>query len=146
MDFKRLARAAVVAWVVDAIYGVAVWMNMMGPEYARHVGVFRPEADMNASLPLVFAGVFLAMFVLTYMYAKGYEGGGGVQEGFRFGLLLALFTFGFVSLPIYATFNIDGRLGVLASILSFIEMLIVGTVIGVMYKPAQPKAVRQAGV
>lgn len=87
------------------------------------------------------------MFVLVYIYAKGYEGGSGVQEGLRYGLLLALFTFGFVSLPIYGSFNIDGRLGVLASIASFIELMLVGIVIGVMYRPAaRPKAVHARGV
>lgn len=147
MDYKRLALAAVVAWVVDAIYGLVVWMGMLGGEMERHPGVFRSEAAMNANLPLIFAGALLAMFVLVYIYAKGYEGGSGVQEGLRYGLLLALFMLGFVSLPVYASFNIDGRLGLLASIVSFIEMMLVGTVIGLMYRPAaRPKTAHAAGV
>lgn len=145
MNSKRVALAAVVTWVVDAIYGLSVWMGMLGPEMARNAGVFRSEAAMNANMPLVFAGALLAMFVLVIIYAKGYEGGSGIGEGLRFGLLLALFMTGFVSIPIYGTFNIDARLGLLASVASFVEMLLVGTVIGVMYRPVAQRAPARAG-
>jgi hypothetical protein len=136
MNYKRLALAAVVAWVVDSIYGVVVWMMMLGGEFAKYPAVFRPQADMNARLPLMFAGSLLAMFALAYIYAKGYEGGNGIQEGLRFGVLLALFTFGFVSIGIYGSFNIGRRLAAMASCVSFVEMIIVGTVIGALYRPA----------
>ncbi|MBI2187722.1 MAG: hypothetical protein HYU37_11500 [Acidobacteria bacterium] len=145
MDFKRIALAAVVTWVADVIYGLVVWMGLLGPEMARHQGVFRSEAAISAGMPLAFAGALLAMFVLVYIYAKGYEGGSGAGEGLRFGFLLALFMTGFVSLPIYASFNIDARLGLLASIASFIEMLFVGAVIGFSYRPVTRPAAHHAG-
>ncbi len=136
MDFKRVALAAVVAWVVDTIYAMVVWMGMLGGEMARFPMVFRSEADMNAQLPLMIAGGLVGLFALTYVYAKGYEGGSGIAEGLRFGLTLAVFMTGFVSIAIYGTFNIDGRLGMMASVASFVELLVVGTVIGLTYKPA----------
>ena len=136
MDYKRIALAAVVAWVVDSAYGVIVWMKLLGGEFAKYPALFRPEADMNAHLPLAFAGSLLAMFVLATVYAKGYEGGKGVVEGIRFGLLMALFTLGFVSIGLYASFNLGRRIALMASAASFLEMIIVGAVIGLMYKPA----------
>ena len=136
MDYKRIALAAVVAWVVDSAYGVIVWMKLLGGEFAKYPALFRPEADMNAHLPLAFAGSLLAMFVLATIYAKGYEGGKGVVEGMRFGILMALFTLGFVSIGLYASFNLGRRIAVMASAASFLEMIVVGAVIGLMYKPA----------
>ena len=136
MDYKRIALAAVVAWVVDSAYGVIVWMKLLGGEFAKYPALFRPEADMNAHMPLAFAGSLLAMFALAAIYAKGYEGGKGVVEGIRFGLLMALFTLGFVSIGLYASFNLGRRIAVMASAASFLEMIIVGAVIGLMYKPA----------
>ena len=136
MDYKRIALAAVVAWVVDSAYGVIVWMKLLGGEFAKYPALFRPEADMNAHMPLAFAGSLLAMFVLATIYAKGYEGGKGVVEGMRFGILMALFTLGFVSIGLYASFNLGRRIAVMASAASFLEMIIVGAVIGLMYKPA----------
>ena len=135
MDYKRLSLAAVVTWIVDSIYGMVVWMGMLGNEMAQNPAVFRPEDAMNAHLPLMFAGGLLAMFALVYIYSKGYEGG-GLQEGVRFGVVLGIFLVAFVSVPIYASFNVGGRLAVLASVASFLEMVIVGGVIGLMYKPA----------
>jgi hypothetical protein len=139
MDYKRIAVAAIVAWVVDNIYGMVVWMRLMGPQMASSPAVFRPESQMMGLMPFMFAGGLLAMFVLAYIYAKGYEGGSGVAEGLRFGILMALFTFGFVTVGIYGTFNIGRRLATLAAICSFVEMMIVGLVIGVTYRPAVQK-------
>jgi len=146
MDYKRIALAAVVAWVVDTAYGMIAWMWLMGSEFAKYPAVFRPQATMNANLPLMFAGGLLGMFALAYIYAKGYEGGSGVQEGFRFGVLLALFTFGMVSIGIYGSFNIGKRLAMMASTVSFIEMILVGVVIGALYRPAAKPLTSRAAI
>ncbi|OFW13881.1 MAG: hypothetical protein A3F70_10665 [Acidobacteria bacterium RIFCSPLOWO2_12_FULL_67_14] len=81
MDFKRVALAAVVAWVVDTIYAMVVWMGILGGEMARFPLVFRSEADMNTYLPLMFVGGLVGMFSLVYVYAKGYEGGAEWRRG-----------------------------------------------------------------
>ena len=61
-------------------------------------------------------------------------------------VVLGIFLVAFVSVPLYASLNIDDRLGVLASVASFVEMIIVGGVIGLMYRPAvRPIAARTAG-
>lgn len=133
---KRIVLAGVVAWGVDVVYGIVVWMGLLGPHIARHEGVFRTDAAMSANVPLMIAGSLVAIIVLAMMYAKGYEGRGGAVEGLRFGLLLALFITGFVSLPIYVSFNIDTQLATMTSAASFTEMLLVGTALGVAYKPA----------
>lgn len=50
-------------------------------------------------------------------------------------MVVGLFLFGFVSLGLYGSLNIGRRIGVLASAASFVEMIVVGIVIGVMYRP-----------
>jgi hypothetical protein len=140
MDYKRIALAAVVAWVVDNLYGMVVWMRLMGPELANYPAVFRPQADMMANMPMMFAGGLLAMFALAYIYAKGYEGGSGVAEGFRFGAVMAMFNLGFFSIGIYGTFNIGGRLAAVGAVVGIIEMILVGLVIGALYRPAVQRA------
>lgn len=141
MDWKRVSLAAVVAWLVATIYGMAVHQMVLGEEFAKYPAVFRAQGDMAATLPFMLAGRLLAMLALAYMYAKGYEGGHGVREGIRFGVLLALFFFGFVWVGIWGSFNIHRRTAVLGSVVSFIQMIVVGAVIGALYKPtARPKA------
>ena len=136
MDFTRVSLAAFVAWAVSATYGIAVQMTVLGAEFEKYPAVFRSEGALNGNVPLMLAGQLLAMFALAYIYAKGYEGGNGLLEGIRFGIVLALFTFGFASVGIYGSINIDRGIAVLGSVFMIIEMIVVGAVIGAMYKPA----------
>ncbi len=135
MDYKRIALAAVVAWIVDSIYGVVVWMMLLGGEFAKYPAVFRPESAMGVYMPLMFAGSLLGIAALTFIYAKGYEGGSGIGEGLRFGFVVSLFMVGCVSVSILASFNVPTRLALLASVASFFEFLLVGAAIGLAYHP-----------
>ena len=141
MDYKRIALTAVVTWVVDSIFGTVVFMGLLGADMAQNPALFRPEAQMYGLLPLMFAGTLVAFFALAYIYAKGYEGGSGLVEGFRFGVLLAIFITGFMSIGIFATFNVGSGLAVKASIATIVEMLLDGTVMGLVYRGAPVRAV-----
>lgn len=141
MDFTRLSLAAVVAWFVCMTYGIAVQMLILGDQFVKYPAIFRSEAAINANVPLMLAGSLLAMFALACIYAKAYQGGHGTLEGIGFGVLVALFTFGFASVGIYGSINVGRRLAVVASVTSFIEMILVGAVIGTLYKPTpRPEA------
>ncbi|HUF11586.1 MAG TPA: hypothetical protein VMN78_00635 [Longimicrobiales bacterium] len=134
MNHRRLALAAVGAFVVDVAYGFVAWRVVMGD---RMVGnpVFRPDADVNAMLPVVFLGALIGLFALAYIFAKGYEGGPGWVEGIRFGALLGVFVVAFIHPGVYATFAVDLDLALMAAGLSFVEMVLIGTVIGALYRP-----------
>jgi uncharacterized protein DUF1761 len=141
MNYARLALAAVAATVFDACYGFLVYGMAMAPEFARYPGVYRSEDTGPGYLPLMFAGLFIAIAAAAFIYAKGYEGGSGLGEGARFGVLLGLFVvFTFASVN-YATLNIGRKLAVTDAAAAFVEWLAIGTIIGLVYKPAQ-KSVR----
>ena len=61
MNMSRVALAAVVAWVVDGVYGFAVYGKALEGEFARYPGVFRPMEAVMGNLPLMFAGGLVAM-------------------------------------------------------------------------------------
>lgn len=65
-------------------------------------------------------------------------------EGIRFGVLLAVFILCFVSVPMHATLNIGGRLGTMTSVTSFFEMVMIGAVIGSVYRRSDARAVSHA--
>jgi hypothetical protein len=136
MDYKRVALTAVVAWVVDSVYGMTVFMGLLGNEMGKYPALFRSQAAMTSFLPLMFLGSLVGFLVLAYMYAKGYEGGSGLTEGFRFGLLIAILLTGFMSIGIYSTFNVDGRLAIEASVATFVEFVVDGIAIGLVYRGA----------
>ena len=147
MNYGRLASAAVAATIVDAVYGFIVYGNIISGEFARYPAIYRSTASQNAYLPGMFVGILFAMLVASYLYAKGYEGGSGLQEGMRFGVLVGLVMVGYVAGVNYAIMNIGKRLAVYYALAGLVEWVVVGMAIGFVYRPAAPVAakVRVAG-
>lgn len=136
MNYGRLTLAAVVATVVDAGYGFLVWGTLLAGEFGRYPGVFRSMEEGPGYLPLMFVGILLAMLVAAYIYAKGYEGGSGLWEGLRFGVCLGVFVVGATYFVDYSILNIGRRLAACMAVAGFVEWILAGVVIGLLYKPA----------
>ena len=105
------------------------------------MSVYRPAND-TSHLPVLFAGIFIAACAAAYIYAKGYEGGSGVVEGVRFGAAFGVFAVGYSVLVSWAVLNIGRTLAICMSAAAFVEWIIVGAVIGVIYRPATTAARR----
>lgn len=146
MNYARLALAAVVATVVDACYGVTVYGMVLHGEFEKYPAVYRAGDAGQAYLPLMFGGLFVAIVVVAMIYAKGYEGGSGLVEGLRFGLMLGVFVFLAFGGVNYGVLNIGRRLALYAAVAGLVEWTIIGLVIGLMYKPSQSPARKLAGV
>jgi hypothetical protein len=146
MNFARLALAAVAAWVLYMAMGYLVHGVLLRDTYLQYAGVMRPEAEANAILPVNFGLVLVGFFAFAYAYAKGYEGGSGLQEGLRFGVLVAIMLCTFVSIWQYMVWP-AGR-GLLAAWLVdyVVEFALYVKVVGVIYKPAALPSRRVAAV
>jgi len=142
MSYGRLVLAAAVATLVDGIYGFVVYGNVISGEFARYPAIYRSTETQTGYLPLMFVSVFFAMLVATYLYAKGYEGGSGLQEGMRFGVLIGLLTVGYVAGVNYAIMNIGKRMAAYYALAGLVEWTVVGTAIGFVYDPASPRAAK----
>jgi hypothetical protein len=134
MNYGRLALAAVVGTVVDMIYGFLVYGMLLTSQFAQYPDVYRPGEDMSY-MPMLAAGVFISVLAATFIYAKGYEGRSGVEEGLRFGAIIGLLVVGF-SVINYAVLKIGRRLALSMAAAGFVEWLVLGLVIGLVYKPA----------
>jgi hypothetical protein len=145
MNYTRIVVAAVIATLVDAIYGFLVWGMVLNGEFARYPAVYRPGGDMSA-LPLMLTGVLVAMFFASCIYAKGYEGRGGLAEGLRFGALMGLFVGAYNAGVNYGTLKIGRRMALTYGVGWIGEWLLVGIVIGLVYKTAARAAKSAAGV
>jgi hypothetical protein len=147
MNYGRLVAAAAAATVVDAVYGFLVYGTLLTNEFGRYPGVYRPNDAGPAYLPLMFLGIFVAMIAVAFIYAKGYDGGPGVVEGLRFGVLVGVFVIGYVAGVNYAILNIGRRLALVTAAAGFFEWLAACAVIGAVYKPvAVPAARKTVGV
>jgi hypothetical protein len=146
MNYGRLALAAIAATFVDAVYGFVVYGNIISSEFARYPAIYRSTETQTAYLPAMFAGLLFAMLVASYLYAKGYEGGSGLQEGMRFGVLVGLVMVGYVAGVNYATMNIGKRLAAYYALAGLVEWVVVGMAIGFVYHPAAKVRAAGAGV
>lgn len=133
MNFPRLALAAVIAWLVSIGVGYVVDGYLMADVYAAHAHILRPQESMN--LALGFAGQLLGFLVFAYMYAKGYEGTGGVQEGLRFGVLVGLLLIGFAVTWNYVVLPVSGTLGIDWVVATLLQMALYGIIVGWLYRP-----------
>jgi hypothetical protein len=136
MNLGRLALAAVAATVADAVYGFVVYGMLLANQFTNYPGVYRSNEAGMAYLPLMFLGIFIAIAALTLIYAKGYEGGSGVVEGFRFGVLVAIAIVFVMTGVNYATLNIGRRITLELATAGIVEWVLVCVVIGAVYKPA----------
>ena len=146
MNYRSLAVAAVAAWAFDSVYGFLVFGLALAGEFARYPGVFRPFETVNAMLPLMFGSSLIGSFFVAYIFAKGREGRTGLQEGLRFGVVLALFELFAISVPTYVIYNIGRRLAVESAVAGFVDAVIIGLVIGAIYKPLGSPAARSVSV
>jgi hypothetical protein len=146
MNFGRIAAAAVVAWLVSLGIGFLVNDVLLTGIAAANVTVMRPEAEIMGNLPIGFAFLLLGFFAFAYAYAKGYEGGNGVMEGIRFGVLAALIVIGFGLIWQYVMFPITLTYAAAIVIDAIVELAIYGAIVGAIYKPAAVRTGRAARV
>jgi hypothetical protein len=141
MNHSRIALSAVAATIVFFICGFLIFGLLIGSDFAPYGAVYRSQAGMQQHAPVGIITSFIAMFVMSFIYAKGYEGGSGVLEGFRFGALVGLFLACKCVADEYVTLNIGGKLALEMAAGVVVEMAIVGMVIGMVYKPKAGAAV-----
>ena len=142
MNFGRIAAAAVVAWVVSLGIGFVVNDFLLAGILGANASVMRPDAELLGNLPLGFAFLLIGFFAFAYAYAKGYEGGNGIVEGVRFGVLVALIVIGFGVIWQYVVYPITSALAVAMVIDSIVELAIYGAIVGAIYKPLSSVSLR----
>jgi len=137
MNYKRVFVAALAGFVAYFVFGtVAFTLPAMKAEYFRFPAVYRSSEGIQKVFPIGMAATLVAMVVLAIVYAKGYEGGNGVGEGLRFGVLIGTFSVCTFVFHNYVNLNIGLRLTLIQAVAYFLEWLLVGVVIGAVYKPA----------
>ena len=135
MNFPRVAMAAVAAWVLYMGMGFLVHGILLRDLYLEYAAVMRPEAQASAILPINFGMVLVGFFAFAYAYAKGYEGGNGVQEGLRFGVLVGIMLCTFVTIWQYMIWPAGPRLLAAWLIDYIVVFALYGMVVVVIYRP-----------
>jgi hypothetical protein len=135
MNFARVAAAAIVAWVVSLALGFFINTVLLADLALANAAAMRPEAELTGLLPVGFVFLLFGFFAFAYAYAKGYEGGNGVMEGIRFGVLVAIIVCAFGLIWQWILFPITGAYMTAIMIDAIVEMAIYGAIVGAIYKP-----------
>jgi hypothetical protein len=135
MNFPRVALAAVVSWVAYLAVSFLVHGLLLADLYRQHAASTRPEDAQMAILPVALGLALLGFFAFAYAYAKGYEGGRGVQEGLRFGVVVGIILCCFAGIFQYMLWPASATL-LMAWLLDYVlEFALYGMIVGFVYRP-----------
>jgi len=137
MNYSSLGLAALGATVSYFAFGFLVmWLvPSLINESRKYPAVFRPVEEMKTVMPVGLVATFVAILVVAVIFALIHHGGSGVMGGVHFGVLIGIFVVcGFV-LHNYVNLNIGLKLVLMQAVTYFVQWIIVGMVIGLIYKP-----------
>jgi hypothetical protein len=144
MNFARIAIASVGAFAAYFVVGGLSFtlVKSLKDEFLKYPNVYRTQEGIKATMPVGMAFMFLAIAALAVIYAMLYRGGSSVAEGARlgllFGALIGIFAIGSFVVHNYVNLQIGSVLAVQQGIAYFVEWVIVGLVIGLIYRPVIP--------
>ena len=134
MNYSRLALAALGGTVASFAVGFIVMMLVpsLFEEVQKYPAVFRPKEEMMSVMPFGFFASFIAVVVVTIIFAL--SRGSGATEGARLGFLIGIFAVCNV-LHNYVNFQIGPKLAVGQAAAYLVQWTVTGVVIGLIYKP-----------
>jgi hypothetical protein len=137
MNYSRLGLAALGGMVASFAFGFLVfWLvPALIKEGHKYPAVFRPKEEMMAVMPIGLVATFISILVVAIIFAMLHQGGSGVTEGARFGVLIGIFVVCAFVLHNYVNLNIGLKLALGQAVAYFFQWTIVGIVIGLIYKP-----------
>ncbi len=130
MDTKKFLMAFLVALILMSAISTLWYMVIMEGFYAENFGEIQ-RTDFN--MVWIIVGYVFYALLLAYIYPKGYQGGGPMNEGLKFGLLMGLLIavpMGFVNLGVWKI-TLTGS--IIEMIYQIIEKSIAGLAIGLIY-------------
>ena len=137
MIFSRLGLAALGGTVASFAFGFLVlWLvPALFDEARKYPAVFRPKEEMMTVMPIGLVATFISILVVAIIFAMVHQGGSGIAEGARFGVLIGIFVVCAFVLHNYVNFNIGLKLALGQAAAYFLQWTIIGIVIGLIYKP-----------
>jgi len=138
MNYSRIALAAFGATVAYFVLGGILFAALpsLKKEFMRYPAVYRTEDDMKRVMPVGMISIFVAIFVVSVLFAMAHPAGGGVLDGARFGALIGIFAVCGFALHNHMLLNIGIKLTVGQSFAYFVQWFVVGIAISLIYAPA----------
>ena len=137
MNVGRIALAALGGLVAYFALGFLMFalLPTMKVEFAKYPAVYRSPEAMKRVMPFGMAAILVAMVVLAVLYAMTYRGALGLAAGAPFGALIGVFAVCTFVVHNYVNLNIGLTLTIQQGVAYFIQWLVTGIVMGLIYRP-----------
>jgi hypothetical protein len=136
MNIARVALAALGAFVAYFALGtLAFAVTPLAGEFRKYPAVFRSQESIKHVAPVGMVAMLAAMCIVVVIYAMLYRGGSGLAEGARFGALIGGFVVCAFVFHNYVNLNVGLTLTIQNSVAYFVQWIVVGIVIGLIYRP-----------
>lgn len=142
LNIKLWLIASVAVFVLMSIFEYLVHGVWLASLYAdpKYIGWWRSGEEMMQFMGWMYVGYACFALLFTYIYTKGYESTTGVAEGFRYGIVMGLFT----QLPrmfaMHSVYPYPRDLLLSWFFSGLIECIIFGIVVGFIYKGQAKRA------
>ena len=135
---KRFILAFIAAYIFIFVWGWLLNGVFLKDIYAQTPNLWRQQSEMISLFHWIIIGQALIVFAFIMIYASDFAGG-GVIAGIQLGVLVEIAAIG-MRMGFYAVQPIPGKLILYGSVSGIIEMIIVGAIVGAIYKPPAARA------
>ena len=108
----------------------------MKAEFMKYPDVYRSREGMMKVMPYSMVAILVSIVVVAVLYARNYGIGSGIASGIYLGALIGIFSVCTYAIHNYASLNIGLALTLYEGITYFIQWVVVGAAIGLIYKPS----------
>jgi hypothetical protein len=138
VNYARIALASVGATVAYFVFGFVLFAALpaMKSEFMKYPHVYRSRESMMKVMPYGMVAILVSIVVVVVLYAKIYPIAGGIASGIYLGVLIGIFAVCTHAIHNYINLNIGLALTLYESITYFIQWVIVGAAVGLIYKPS----------
>jgi len=134
MNWKQFIIAVIVGFIALGVMDYVIHELILGGAYEPLAGtVLRAREDMNSNLWAMILAEIIFVVMFVWIYTFGVKGK-GLMEGVRYGLYIGLLYSIVPSVGIWAMIPVSGWLCWMWIIFSLIETIILGLIVGAIYK------------
>ncbi len=131
---KKFFISTLIMFVLWMIGGIVVHGMLLGADYAKLTSLFRPEADQQQYFPFMLVAHFIVAGAFVWIYTRGMEAKPWLNQGLRFGFVVALLTIVPTYMIYYAVQPLPGMMVVKQIIFDGVWTLLLGAVVAFLYR------------
>jgi hypothetical protein len=138
VNYVRIALAILGATVAYFGCGFILFAALPGMkrEFLKYPNVYRSNDAMMKVMPYNMVAILVSIVVVAVVYANMHPTGGGIVAGVALGVLMGIFAVCTFVIHNYVFLNIGASLAIYEAVTYFIQWVLVGAAIGLIYKPS----------